>query len=134
MNRPRAHLPEDTGSPDSAGSGARDLSAHTAQTGHLVRALHEGLRDAVSDFREDIAGIRDHHRADYWRLLYVFGAGFVALVAVFGWGYSRLDDRFTRADERRESMEKTLTRIETKLEDLLQRIPPVQTPVPVPRR
>jgi hypothetical protein len=67
-------------------------------------------------------------------LLYVFGAGFVALVAVFGWGYSRLDDRFTRADERRESMEKTLTRIETKLEDLLQRIPPVQTPVPVPRR
>ena len=119
--------PDDSGQPPS-------VSTNAAQTGTLVRAVQDALRESTADFRRDISEIRGHSRGDFYRLLYIFGAGFVALAIVFGWGYSRLEDRFTavstKIEDKVDSLEKALIKVDTKLDDLLARIPPAVTPAP----
>jgi len=45
-------------------------------------------------------------------------------------GYFRLDDRISKTEDKINALTVTLTRVETKLGDLLERIPPVQAPAP----
>ena len=117
-----------------AEGGPPPLSPAAAQTGVLVRALQDGLRDSVSDLRREISELKAHAHTDYNHLLYIFGAGFIAIAVLFGWGYSRLEDRFfnvsTKIDDRLGSLEKAVIKVDTKLGDLLERIPPIPTPAP----
>ncbi|HVT56033.1 MAG TPA: hypothetical protein VHD34_08295, partial [Xanthobacteraceae bacterium] len=76
------------------------------------------------DIKQDIKDIRGYRLTD---LLLVGGgiiASFVLLASMMIAGYFRLEDKI-------QIISTAQTRIETKLEDLLARIPPMQTP---PRR
>jgi hypothetical protein len=123
--------------PGAEGPGPKQLSPESAQTGALVRALQETMKDALNDLRNDIREVRTDLkdirneinkiepaaaksiREEFHKLLLIFGGGFIAVIAVFGWGYTRLDDHMLENT-------KASTKDETKLDDLIARIPPVQ--------
>lgn len=95
-----------------------DLAASTVHTRQLVRALEENLKE----LKEDVKVIKGHSHTDFRWIITVFGAGFLILAGMTVTGYFRLDDKIgTLVNE--------TIRVDTKLEDLLQRIPIIQTPV-----
>jgi hypothetical protein len=67
-------------------------------------------------------------------LISAYAAGFLILAGLFGFGFFRLDDKFDKlADKLTDKMDKLSgagVRSDTKLEDLLQRIPPVVVSAP----
>ena len=95
-----------------------DLSPGIAQTRVIVRAVQESLSDVKTDLREITKKEHDH----FLLLLKIFGAAFVLLSGMLIFGYFRLEDRVV-------SLDASSIRIDTKLEDLLQRIPPIPTPL-----
>jgi hypothetical protein len=110
-----------------------------AQTGMLVRALE----DALVDPRKDITNLQTSTRTDFWRLLCSFAAGFVLLATMLVVGYhwlddriivqsARLEDRIAKTDDRVNSLGSLLTRVDQKLQDLLDRIPPQPVAPPQP--
>jgi hypothetical protein len=112
---------------------APDISAQAAQRRQLVTALENALRDSMADLRKDMGEIKTRSHADYHRLLYIFGAGVAAIIAVFGWGYTRLDDRLIAVSDgvsdRVAVVGTDLARTDQKLDDLIARGPPTaQTP------
>jgi hypothetical protein len=123
--------------PPLEGGAPPSLSPTAAQTGVLVRALQEGLRDSVTDLRREISELKRSTDGDYHRLLYIFGAGFIAIVVLFAWGYTRLEDRFITVSDKLsdqiESLQNTTVKVDTKLGDLLERIPPAVTRPPTRR-
>jgi hypothetical protein len=94
-----------------------DLSPSAAQTRLLVRAVQDSLVDVKTDIRE----IKSGEHAHFLLLLKIFGAAFVLLSGMLIFGYFRLEDRVSALDS-------SSIRIDTKLEDLLLRIPPIPTP------
>lgn len=84
----------------------------------------------VREFRDDIREIKRDQKADFRIVISMFGAGVVVVVGMLIYGYFRIDDRITKLEDRVNGMGTTLTRIDTKLEDLLARIPPAQSPLP----
>jgi hypothetical protein len=92
--------------PDIAGAG---------QTRILVKALEDGLTDLKTDVRD----IKNYRFTD----LRAFAAGFVLLAGMMIYAYFKIE-------ERSQNLSTAMTRIETKFEDLLARVPPVQTPIP----
>lgn len=129
---------DDAGEPPS--DGAAPISPHAAQTRMLASALESTLRDCLVDLRRDVADLRREVGAltlrasdDFRNLLYIFGAGFVLVTGILAVGYFRLDDRLStelsKTNEQVSSIGTTTTKIDTKLDDLLARIPPAITPV-----
>jgi hypothetical protein len=96
--------------PDVAGSG---------QTRLLISAI-EG---ALKDLKDDVKDIKSHRHSDFVFHISLLGAGFILLAGMLIAGYFKLDDRISKIED-------ASTRIDTKLEDLLARIPPVQAPIP----
>lgn len=94
--------------PDIAGAG---------QTRLLIKAVE----DAVQGLKEDVRDIKSHRHSDFVFHICIFGGGFLVLAGMLITGYMKLDDRLM-------AITNTSIRAETKLEDLLQRIPPVPTP------
>jgi hypothetical protein len=92
--------------------------AGAAQTRLLIKAIE----DTVKDLKDDVRDIKSHRHSDLILHLSVFVAGFLVLGGMLIAGYFRLDDRIDKLTE-------TSIRVDTKLEDLLQRLPPVQAPV-----
>lgn len=84
-------------------------------------------RAVVQEVKDDIREIKKDQKVDFRIVLGIFGAGFVILGTMLIVGYFRLDDRITKLDDKISSLSTTLVRIDTKLEDLLARIPPTQT-------
>lgn len=117
------------------------INPAAAQTGQVVRAVQDAVRQGLSDIKADLTKIETRSHTDYHRLLYIFGAGFLALAAMtieaYRWGHedliaasSKVETRIEKTDDRVVSMGNSLSRIDQKLQDLLERIPPVQTPPP----
>jgi hypothetical protein len=98
--------------PDLAGAG---------QTRLLIKAIE----DAVKDLKDDVKDIKSHRHTDFVFHISIFAGGFLILAGMFIAGYLKLDERVT-------AITNISIRVDTKLEDLLQRIPPL--PSPVPRR
>jgi hypothetical protein len=108
-----------------------DMSAAAAQTRiiakEVVQAVELSLNDvktSVGEIKIDIKTIRDNRWRDFmWHI-----AALVAAFFVFGtmlvMAYFRLEDKIAL-------LSISNTRLETKLDDLIARIPPVVTP---PRR
>lgn len=88
-----------------------------------LRLVIGQLDSAIGEIRSDIGNIKDHRHTDFKWLVTIFGLGFVALATMFIVGYMRLEDRL-------DPLSISNTKIETKLDDLLARIPPAITPVP----
>jgi hypothetical protein len=71
----------------------------------------------------NVKEIRDYRYTDLWRHLAAFAAGIVLVVGMLIAGYFKIEDKI-------QILSTASTRMETKLDDLIARIPPVQTPVP----
>jgi hypothetical protein len=118
---------QDQGEPDKNSAGSYDISQATAQTRQIINALDPTLRD----LRKEVGDTKDAIHKELRNILYVFGAGFLVIGGMIIAGYFRLDDRIVamsgKYDDRIQAISNTGIRVDTKLEDLLQRIPPVQT-------
>jgi hypothetical protein len=117
------------------------LNSDAVRTGQMVRAVQAAVRDGLSDIKTDLVRIESRGDAHFHRLLLIFGAGFLAVASAFGWGYtrmddhivastSRLEDKITRLEDKLATLGNNQTRTDQKLQDLLDRVPPVQTPLP----
>lgn len=103
-----------------------DISQGNAQTRIIIAALENrlaGLDSTMTILRSDVTEIRTSVHTDFRLLLFVFGGGFLILAGMLIAGYFRLEDKVSASTQAE-------TRIDTRLEDLLLRIPPVATPVP----
>ena len=100
------------------------MSANAGQTKLIVDTVEQAVAKSM----------RDGKNSDLLFLLSTFAAGFVLLAGMLIFGYLRIDDKLTSLDSKTsgkvDGLTVTSTRIETKLEDLLQRIPPVQAAPP----
>jgi hypothetical protein len=99
--------------------------------GH-TQAIVKSLENDISEIKIGINAIRDNRHTDFVYLISIFAAGFLIMAGLFGFGFFRLDDKFDKlADRLGDKVDKLNAagiRSETKLEDLLQRIPPAVTP------
>jgi hypothetical protein len=98
---------------------APDISGATAQTRLVIIAIEASIKDLKDDVRE----IKSNRHSDFVYMISVFAAGFLLLAGMLIAGYLRLDDRIVE-------LTKSSVRVDTKLEDLLQRIPAIPTPPP----
>jgi hypothetical protein len=76
------------------------------------------------------AGMKDVRHSDFVYMISIFGAGFVALAALSLVLYARLDEKYTKMDEKVNALISSSVELKTLLDDLIQRIPPVQAPPP----
>jgi hypothetical protein len=88
-----------------------------------TRIIVEAVKESVADLKADVKEIKGHRVSDLRWHIGIFGAGFLVLGGMLIAGYFKLEDRLS-------DLSTASTRVETKLDDLLARIPPVQTPVP----
>jgi hypothetical protein len=99
-----------------------DVSSGVAQARLVVKAVE----DSVKELKDDVRHIRTTQQTDFKWYLSASIAGFLLLAGMFLYGYVRLEDRFEKLND-------SSIRVETKLNDLLQRIPPAVMPVPKTR-
>ena len=88
-----------------------------AQTRLLINAIDVSTRELKGDVRD----IKLHRHSDFVYMISVFAAGFLLLAGMLIAGYLLLDERI-------EKHTISSVRVETKLEDLLQRVPPILPP------
>jgi hypothetical protein len=88
------------------------------------RQIVDAVRATVATLETDVKAIRDYRYTDLLLHIGAFTGGIILVVSLILHLYSKLDDRI-------QALSTTSTRVDTKLEDLLQRIPPIPTP---PRR
>lgn len=107
-----------------------DVSVGAGQIRLVVKPLEEHIRE----IKDDIKDIKEHRHSDFMITMSIFATGFLLLAGMLIFGYFRLDDKLdTKTKElvdKTDAMELTTTKIDTKLDDLLQRIPPVQNQLP----
>jgi hypothetical protein len=103
-----------------------DFPGGSAQTGQIIRNFEETLKVLRDDSRE----IRGRVHTHFLVLIAAFATGFLVLAGMLITGYFRMDDRTTKLEDRLNTRGISNAKIETKLDDLLQRIPPAVTPVP----
>lgn len=131
-NRPK----DDSGTPNPSGVPS-EIGQDTPQTRALIRALENSLHD----FRGDLTEIKTRAHTDFFRMVWVFGAGFVLLggmiIQAYRWGHddliaavTRLEGRIDKADDRGVTAGNTLSKVDQKLDDLIARVPPAQTSIP----
>jgi hypothetical protein len=92
------------------------LDGHSDRSRHFVDSvLVQVNKDRISDNR--------------W-YLGVFGIGFLTLAGLFISGYLLISTKFDKVVDEIKPIDRTVIRLEQKLDDLIARIPPVQTPAP----
>ena|SRR6516225_11354388 len=91
-----------------------------------TRIIVEAVKETVAELKSDVRDIKSHRFSDLIWHISVLAAGFVLLAGMMIAAYFKLEEKI-------EALSTSNTRIETKLEDLLQRIPPVPTPPPTKR-
>lgn len=123
---PNATGNQESVAPQSFANVPPDLSANAGQARLVVKALE----DSIGEIKTDIKDIKSHRHSDFVWLITVFAAGFLMLAGLFWNGYSRIDDKFERLADKIDKLTASSIRSDTKLEDLLQRIPPAVTPSP----
>lgn len=107
-----------------------------------ARLAAELLAPTLDELRKDIREVRSHHRTEFIIVISALATGFLVLagmsIGAYRWAHDDAAGESTRLSTRVDTMEhsqmvtqETLVRVDTKLEDLLARIPPLATP---PRR
>ena len=117
---------QESAAPQSFANVHPDLSQNAGQ----VRLVVKALEDSISEIKTDIKEIKSHRHSDFVWLVTVFAAGFLMLAGLFGFGYFRIDDKFDKLTDKIDKLTASSIRSDTKLEDLLQRIPPTVAPAP----
>jgi hypothetical protein len=95
------------------------MDSGTTQT----RIIVEAVKTTVATLESNVKEIRDYRYTDLWRHLAAFAAGIVLVVGMLITAYFKIEDKM-------QILSTASTRMETKLDDLIARIPPVQTQVP----
>ena len=95
------------------------LDGGTNQT----RMIVDAVKASVATLEGDVKAIRDYRYTDLLLHIGAFAGGIILVVTMMVAAYFRLDDKLS-------AVSTSNTKIETKLEDLLARIPPVATPAP----
>jgi hypothetical protein len=95
------------------------LDSGTAQTRQIVEAVKASIADLASDVKD----IRNYRYTDLLLHIGAFAGGIILVVTLVLNVYSKLDDKI-------QTLSTASTRMETKLDDLIARIPPVQTQPP----
>jgi prefoldin subunit 5 len=107
--------------------------AGAGQTRILIDAMKESLADLKDDvgrIEASIDDIKGHRYTDLILYGKALAGAVVVLAGVAITAYMRLEAKIERLEDRIQALSTTSTRVDTKLEDLLQRIPPAITPVP----
>jgi len=118
---------------------ADDMAVTTPISGEAAaaRLRIKAVEDGVAEIKNDIRDIKNHRHSDIVHTMEVFGGGCVLLAGMLIGAYFIIDSKFDKVDgkfeklnERFDKLSTTMTRVDTKLEDLLARIPPIPTPPP----
>jgi hypothetical protein len=107
----------------------------------LVRAVQEAVEGSVGHLRTEIGKVQTHARSDLKWTLAALAAGFVLLGGMMFEAYHwvdehittaafRLEDKLSKTDDKVGTLGINQARTDQKLQDLLERIPPVPTPPP----
>jgi len=118
--------PHDLGEREQATTPAGEMAVTTpdiSSSAGQLRIIISQLETSIRETRADIRDLKDHRHADFRWHITILGGGFLLLAGMFIAGYLRLEDRI-------DPLTKSSIRIETKMDDLLARIPPVPTPPP----
>jgi hypothetical protein len=100
-------------------------------------------RLVVEEVKHDIRDIKSDQKTDFRIVVAMYGAGFLALAVGLLSGYMILDGKLEKLNDRMDrrtdalsikldTLSNTAIRADTKLQDLLDRIPPTQIPAPAP--
>jgi hypothetical protein len=108
-------------SPPGPGVGQPKASRNVSPAAGEARVVLETVQASIKEIQQDIREIRSFRHTDFTWTVTIFGLGFLLVAGMLIVGYFRLDDRLARLSE-------SSIRTETKLEDLLQRIPAVPAP------
>jgi prefoldin subunit 5 len=122
----------ESGEPPS--DGAAPITSNAAQARILRDALEQILRETVSELKTEVSTIKTQAHADFKNIIYIFGTGFLLLAGLAIGIYVETDEHLssaaTRLEDHVNTVEKSLVKVETKLDDLLERVPPVPTAIP----
>jgi hypothetical protein len=107
-----------------------DMSGTAAQTRiiakEVVQAVESSLNDVktnIAEIKSDIKTIKDHRWTDFMWHIAALVACFAVIATAIVTSYFRLEDKIA-------TLSTSNTRLETRLDDLIQRIPPIPTSVP----
>jgi hypothetical protein len=87
-----------------------DVTAVAGQTRLIVQEVVRALESKVAD----------HRHSDFVFMISAFGLGFLVLAGMLITGYLKMDEKFSRLDDRITTLNGSSVRVDTKLEDLLQ--------------
>jgi hypothetical protein len=94
----------------------------------VVQAVENSLNDvksSIDEIKADIKTIKDHRWTDFMWHIAALVAAFLVVGTMITSTYFRLEDKIL-------TLSTSNARLETRLDDLIQRIPP--NPTPAPRR
>ena len=88
-----------------------------------TRLIVEAVKESVADLKLDVKEIKNYRHGDLFKYLSAIAGAVVLLGGMMIAVYFKVEDRV-------HELSTATTRVETKLDDLLQRIPPVVAPIP----
>ena len=91
-----------------------------------TRLIVEAVKESVADLKADVKEIKGYRYGDLFKYLSAIAAAVVLLGGMLTAVYFRVEDKI-------HNLSNATTRMEAKLEDLLQRIPPTAS-TPAPKR
>jgi hypothetical protein len=86
-----------------------------------TRLMVDAIKESMAELRSDVKEIKGYRNGDLFKYLSAIAAAFLLLTGMMTTVYFRVDDHIRQ-------LSTAITRVETKLDDLIQRIPPVPTP------
>jgi hypothetical protein len=88
-----------------------------------TRILINAIEGTVADLKADVREIRNHRVTDLLWHIGVFAGGFLILASAMIFAYFKIEEKTS-------ALTTVTTRVETKLDDLVARLPPVVAPIP----
>jgi hypothetical protein len=119
--------PSDFQPPDIPDQVASVLPTEVPGAGHMRQMI-----EAFDELRTEVRGARGDRHSDFVFMISVFAGGFLLLAAMLIFGYFKLEDRIEALSGRIGNLEVSAAKADTKLDDLIARIPP--TPTAAPRK
>lgn len=89
-----------------------------------TRLIIQAIEPTITELKNEMRDVRKSASTDFRWII----GGFILIGGMMIAGYFRLDDRIARLEDKFLTLSNTTTKIDTKLEDLLERIPPISTP------
>lgn len=114
-----ANAVEDSGPPRNMANVTPQDMVGAGQT----RLIVEAVKESVAELKSDVKDIKSHRFSDLKWYICSLAAGIVLLGGMMIAAYFRLEDKIS-------DISTGLTRVETKLDDLTKRLPPILTPAP----